>query len=99
MNLAIILLSGTLVGAGLGALYLGLLWLAVRHLSQDRGGLVVFVGLGAARLVLLLGSLFVAAALALPLEGVAAAVVGFIAVRFAATRMLGQESVEKLKWK
>ena len=90
---------GALAGAGLGAIYLGLLWLAVRRLPQDRGGVRVFVGLGLARLALLLGALAASAALGMPVEGIAAAVAGFVAVRFAATRFLGQEPPRGAIWK
>lgn len=93
------LFIGALVGAALGAAYLGLLWVAVRSLPQDRSGVRVFVGLGLARVALLLGALAAAAALGLPIEGIAAAVVGFIAVRVAATRWLGNGTRGKATWK
>jgi len=100
MSLSIIsLLAGALVGAGLGAIYLGLLWVAVRHLPQDRTGVFVFVGLGLGRLALLLGALAVAAALGPPIEGIAAAVLGFVAMRFAATRLLARATLEDRAWK
>ncbi len=100
MTLSIIsLLVGALVGGALGAIYLGLLWLAVRSLPQDRSGVLVFVGLGLARVALLLGALTAAAALGLPVEGIAAAVVGFVAVRFAATRLLAGAPPKETTWK
>ena len=89
---------GALAGAGLGAIYLGLLWLAVRCLPQD-GGVRVFVGLGLARLALLLGALAATATMGLPVEGIAAAVSGFVAVRFATTRWLGHEPPRGATWK
>jgi F1F0 ATPase subunit 2 len=93
------LVMGALVGAALGALYLVLLWVAVRSLPQDRGGVLVFVGLALARVALLLGALAVAAALGLRVEGIAAAVAGFVAVRLAATRWLGAEPRGGTTWK
>jgi F1F0 ATPase subunit 2 len=93
------LLAGALVGGALGAVYLGLLWVGVRSLPQDRGGILVFVGLGLARVALLLSALAVAAALGLRIEGIAAAVAGFIAVRLAATRWLGDTTPGDATWK
>ncbi len=93
------LFIGALVGAALGAAYLGLLWAAVRSLPQGRSGVRVFVGLGLARVALLLGALTVAAALGLPARGIAAAVVGFIAVRVAATRWLGHGTRRDATWR
>lgn len=93
------LVFGAFVGGALGAVYLGLLWVAVRSLPQDRGGVVVFVGLGLARVALLLGALAAAAALGLRIEGIAAAVAGFIAVRLAATRWLGDTTPGGATWK
>jgi hypothetical protein len=96
---ALSLLVATLAGAGLGGLYLALLWAAVRRLPRERGGLAVFVGLRVARLVLLLGALAAAAALAVPAEGLIAALVGFVAVRFAATRLAGLGTSGSTAWK
>ncbi|MGF6862615.1 F1F0 ATPase subunit 2 [Rhodobacteraceae bacterium MBR-64] len=93
------LFIGVLVGAALGAVYFGLLWVAVRALPQDRRGVRVFVGLGIARVALLLGALTAAAALGLPAGGIAAALVGFIAMRVAATRWLGHGTRGNATWK
>lgn len=90
---------GALAGGALGAVYLGLLWVAVRSLPQDRGGVLVFVGLGLARVALLLGALTAAAALGLRIEGIAGAVAGFVAVRLAATRWLGTTTAGGATWK
>jgi len=90
---ALSLLAAALAGAGLGGLYMALLWAAVRRLPREpsaasgRSGVASFVWLGLARVALLLGALAVAAALALPAEGFVAALAGFVAVRFAATRV------------
>lgn len=100
MTLSIIgLLGGALVGGALGTIYLGLLWVAVRSLPQDRSGIPVFIGLGLARVALLVSALAVAVALGLPAQGIAAAVVGFITVRFAATRWLGNGTPGRATWK
>ena len=100
MSLSILsLFLGALAGGGLGAVYLGLLWVAVRSLPQDRGGVLVFVGLGLARVALLLGALAAAATLGLRIEGIAAAVVGFLAVRLAATHWLGDPTPGGATWK
>ena len=93
------LLLGALTGAALGAIYLWLLWGAVRALSRDGSGVLIFVGLGLARVALLLGALTAAAAFGLQALGIAAAVVGFIAVRFAATRWLGHGTPRDAAWK
>ena len=93
------ILGGAAVGGALGGLYLGLLWLAVRSLPQERSGVLVFVGLGFVRVVLLLGALVAAAALGLPVEGIAAAVLGFVIVRVALTRWLARNSPEDGRWK
>ncbi len=79
---------GLVVGAALGAVYLGLLWRAVRRLPHGRGGARVFVGLALARAALLIGTLAAAAAFGAPAEGMLAGLAGFAAVRLAATRRL-----------
>jgi F1F0 ATPase subunit 2 len=93
------MLVGGLVGAALGAVYLGLLWVAVRSLPQGRSGALVFVGLGLARVALLLGALIAAAALGLAPEEIGAAVLGFIAVRFGTTRWLSRTTPGDTTWK
>ena len=91
MNVSVIvLLGGALAGALVGALYLGLLWVAVRYLPQDRGGVLAFVGLAVARIALVLGALALAARLGVPATGLIAALAGFVIVRLAATRLLGR---------
>jgi len=95
----IAVLVGALVGAALGAVYLGLLWIAVRSLPQDRSGVLVFVGLGLARVALLVGALTAAAALSIPVEGMAAAVLGFIAARIVASRMVAVAPPKDTAWK
>jgi len=100
MTLSILsLFLAALAGGAVGAVYLGLLWVAVRSLPQDRGGVLVFISLGLARVALLLGALAAAAALGLRIEGIAAAVAGFIAVRLAATRWLGNPRPGGASWK
>lgn len=93
------LLLGTLMGAALGAIYLWLLWGAVCALPRHGSGVLIFVGLGLARVALLLGALTAAVAFGLPALGIAAAVVGFIAVRFAATGWLGHGTPRDATWK
>lgn len=93
------ILVGAVVGAAFGAAYLGLLWVAVQSLPQDRSGLLVFLGLGLVRIILLLGALAAATAFGLPVEGIAAAVAGFIGVRITATRLLGQAPTGDSTWK
>jgi F1F0 ATPase subunit 2 len=93
------LLAAALLGAGLGVLYLGLLWAAVRRLPRGRGGVAVFVALRLARAALILGTLAVAAVLAVPAEGLVAALLGFIAVRLAATRLLSRGAPEHAAWR
>lgn len=99
MSVSIIsLLVGAVAGAALGAIYLGLLWAAVRSLPQDRNGVLVFVGLALARVSLLLGALATAAALGLPAQGIVAAVAGFVTVRFFAARGLGSGTPGSATW-
>ncbi|MCF3974680.1 N-ATPase subunit AtpR [Paracoccus salsus] len=93
------LLGGAAVGGALGAVYLGLLWMAVRSLPQDRRGMLTFVALGVARMALLIGALAAAAALGLRVEGIAAAVIGFVAARIAATRLVAGTEPGKPTWK
>lgn len=100
MSLSVLsLFLGALAGGVLGAVYLGLLWVAVRSLPRDRGGVLAFLGLGLARAALLLGALAVAGALGLRIEGIIAAVVGFTTVRLAATRRLGDTTPGVATWK
>lgn len=93
------LLCGVLVGAALGALYLRLLWVAVRSLPQDRHGARVFMLLGALRMALLIGALIVAAALDVPAQGIAASLLGFIVMRVTATRWLAHTAPKDRVWK
>ena len=72
------ILVGVLAGAALGAIYLGLLWAAVRSLPRERGGVLVFAGLAFARVALLIAALAAAAALGLQVQGMVAALAGFI---------------------
>ena len=96
---ALFLLAAALAGAGLGGLYLGLLWGAVRRLTRDRGGVAAFVALGFARAALLLGALAAAAVLGVPAAGLVAALLGFVAVRLAATRVLSPGTPGGPVWK
>lgn len=93
------LLAAALAGAALGSAYLGLLWVAVRHLPRDRGGVPIFVGLALARAALLIGALAAAAALGVAVEGLVAALAGFVALRLAATRLLGRATSGNTAWK
>ena len=93
------ILVGVLAGAALGAIYLGLLWAAVRSLPRERGGVLVFAGLAFARVALLIAALAAAAALGLQVQGMVAALAGFILVRLAATRWLGNGTLGDAPWK
>ncbi|MDR9486077.1 MULTISPECIES: ATP synthase subunit I [Sediminimonas] len=75
-------------GMAIGAVYLGLLWAAVRALNGARPA-VLFITLAAARALLVLGALAGAIALGAGAGQILAALVGFIAVRVAATRRAG----------
>jgi F1F0 ATPase subunit 2 len=90
---------GALTGAALGAVYLALLWSAVRRLPAARGGFGAFLGLALARFALLLGALAASAALGLPAEGIAAALGGFILLRVAATRRIERTQPEGRTWR
>lgn len=93
------LLAGALAGVVLGGAYLGLLWLAVQRLPQERGGVAAFVLLALARGVLVLGALAAAAALGAPAAGYVAGLAGFVAVRLAATRLPGRGTPGDTAWK
>jgi F1F0 ATPase subunit 2 len=93
------LLAAALAGVGLGAAYMGLLWVAVRRLPQERGGVAVFVGLALARGALVLGALAAAAVLGVQAAGIIAALLGFVAVRVAATRMTGHTPEAAPRWR
>ncbi len=81
----VILIGAALVGAVLGALYLGLLWASVRVLAGQRPA-ATFVALALARAALVLGALAAALALGAGAGAILAALAGFVAVRVAATR-------------
>jgi hypothetical protein len=93
-RLALSLLAAALTGAGLGGAYLGLLWAAVRRLPQERGGVAVFVAARARAGGAGLGALAAAAVLGVPAAGIVAALLGFVAVRVAATRLSGRGTAE-----
>jgi hypothetical protein len=100
MNVSLVsLFLGVFAGVSFGAIYLGLLWTAVQTLPADRNGVGVFVGLGLARIALLIGALAAAAALGLSALEIAAALGGFVSVRFAATRWLAGETPGGRRWK
>jgi F1F0 ATPase subunit 2 len=80
------LVAGLLAGAAFGGLHLGLLWVAVRRLPEGRGGVTAFLLLALARAALLLGALAAAVLLKAPAMSLVAALVGFLAVRLAATK-------------
>ena len=100
MNVSLLsFLAAALVGAGLGGAYMGLLWVAVRRLPQDRGGVAAFVGLALARGALALGALAAAAALGVQAAGIVAGLLGFVAVRVAATRLTGRGTEDAPGWR
>lgn len=100
MSLSVLSLgAAALAGAGLGGAYLGLLWMAVDRLPQARRGVAVFVGLALARAVLVLGALGAAAALGVQVAEIGAALLGFVAVRAAATRLAGRAREDEPTWK
>lgn len=99
MNLsAFALLAAALTGATLGGAYLGLLWLSVRCLAQEHRGVTLFVLLALARAALVLGALAAAAAFGMPATAFIAALLGFVAVRLAATRLSGRKAAERAPW-
>lgn len=81
----VILVGAALAGAALGALYLALLWASVRALAGPRPA-AEFVALAVVRAALVLGALAVALKLGVGAGALLAALAGFVAVRFAATR-------------
>lgn len=93
------LLGAVLAGAGFGGLYLSLLWAAVQRLQGYRGGVAFFIALTVARAALLLGALAAAAALGVPAAGIVAALLGFVAVRLAATCLLRRAAAGGAAWK
>jgi len=100
MNVSLLsLVAAALVGTGLGGVYLGLLWVAVRRLPHDRGGVAVFVGLALARGALALGALAAAAVLGVQAAEIVAGVLGFVAVRIAVTGLTGRGKEDALRWR
>lgn len=93
------LVAGVLGGAAFAGLYLGLLWLAVRRLPEERGGVAAFLLLGLARAGLLLGALAAAMMLGASALSLIAALAGFLAVRLAATRLPGRSVAGSAAWR
>jgi hypothetical protein len=91
--------AGVMGGAAFGAFYLGLLWVAVHRLPQERGGVAAFLLLGLARAGLLLGALAAALMLGASALSLIAALGGFLAVRLAATRPRGRGVAGGAAWK
>lgn len=79
------ILLSTLAGAAIGAVYFGLLRIAVRALARPKSTLL-FLALGFARAALVLSALAIAFRFNLPLIGILAALAGFMAVRLFLTR-------------
>ena len=98
MNGAPQMLAALAAGAALGALYLALLWAAVRALAGRRP-LAGFLALAALRAALILGALAGAAALGAGAAEIAAALAGFVLVRLAATRRARAGTVGTARWK
>jgi F1F0 ATPase subunit 2 len=80
------LVLGLIAGAAFAALHFCLLWAAVRRLPWEPGGVTAFLLLALARVALLLTALAAAVMLEAPAMSLMAALVGFLAVRLAATR-------------
>lgn len=93
------LLAAALVGALLGAAYLGILWVAVRRLPEGREGARFFLAMAVVRAAMILGALASAAALGVPASGILAALLGFVAARHAATRLSGGRETGEPSWK
>jgi len=93
------LLAASLGGAILGAAYLGLLWVAVCQLPRERGGAALFVALALARAAMIMGALSAAAVLGMSASGLLAALLGFLVVRLAATRLQGRGTTGGPAWK
>ena len=87
-----------LAGAVFGLLYLGVLWGAVRILTSGRS-VRLFAALVLLRAGLLLGALWLAATTGATAIEIAFALLGFVAVRFFATRMAKAAPPEQSPWK
>jgi hypothetical protein len=72
-------------GAAVGAIYLGLLWVSVRYLLRGRSP-VMFVALAALRAGVLVGTVAAMIAFGAGIGGMAALLLGFVAVRVGLTR-------------
>lgn len=81
------LILAVAIGGALGAAYYLLLWVSVRDLTQGAPGWL-FVGGALARAALVIAALALFAATARPLSELALALVGFLLVRQAATRIV-----------
>lgn len=97
-DMVVAALAAALAGAVFGLAYLGLLWLAVRRLPRQHGGVAAFLVLGLARLALLLGALWLAVLTGMTAAGLAAALGGFVAVRLGVTRLSGGASGGRRTW-
>ena len=94
---AMLSVTAFLAGAAFGAVYLGILWAAVRLLPGRRGS-VIFVALGLARAALVVAVLYGAFALDMPPLAIGAGLLGFVAVRLAVARAVEPQTGERA-WK
>jgi len=75
-------------GTAFAGAYVGLLWAAIRALAQAARPVPVFVGLAAARAVLMVAALALAIRLGTGADGILAGLAGFLVVRAVATRRI-----------
>jgi hypothetical protein len=87
-----------LAGAAFGLLYMGLLWGAVRVLTQGQS-VWLFAALGLLRALALLAALGAAVAASASALDIALALLGFVAVRLVATRRADAAGPERAPWK
>lgn len=92
------LLLAFLCGGVVGAVYLALVWRAVRHLA-DRRFWLVFACAGVLRIGLLGAALAVGITWGAQASHIAAALLGFVTVRTGATRMAGPITSGGVKWR
>ena len=94
---ALSLALGFAGGAAFGAVHLGLLWASVRALTRASWG--HFAMLALLRAATAAGALWLAIALGAGAAGLAAAVIGFVALRVAVTRRVGARDGRSGAWR
>ena len=87
-----------LAGGAFGLLYMGVLWAAVRILTSGQS-VWLFAAMGLLRAGLLVGALWLALQIGATAAELAFGMLGFIAIRLLATRLVKPETARRASWK